>query len=220
MSIQISAQRVKELRSQTGAGMMACKKALQESNGDMKAAMENLRKKGLASADKKLSRITTEGIIESYIHAGSRIGVLVELNCETDFVARRLEFQRLAKDIAMQIVACPSVKYVSINHIDQDIIDNENRIEAGKEDLLNKPKNIKDRIVAGRLDKRLKEMSLMDQLFIKDQNISVEELIKQHVSLLGENIKVRRFTKFLLGEGLDKNTSNLIDEIEGIIQNI
>ena len=220
MSIQISAQCVKELRSQTGAGMMDCKKALQQSKGDIKLAIETLRKKGLASADKKSNRITAEGIVESYIHAGSRIGVLVELNCETDFVARRSEFHQLAKNIAMQIAACPSVQYVSIDQIDQKVIDTEKKIEEGKEDLKGKPKEIKDRIVTGRLDKRLKEMSLIDQMFIKNQDISIEELIKQHVSLLGENIKVRRFTKFLLGEGLDKKIDNFVYEVQEIIQNV
>lgn len=220
MSLQISAQRVKELRSQTGAGMMDCKKALQESEGDIKIAIENLRKKGLALADKKSGRVAVEGIIESYIHAGSKIGVLVEINCETDFVARRSEFHKLAKNIAMQIVACPSVQYVSVDEITQDVVDNEKRIEANKEDLKNKPQDIKDKIVVGRLEKRLKEMSLIDQLFIKDQNISVEELIKQHIALLGENIKVRRFTKFILGEGLPKKTDNFVSEVTEIIQNV
>ena len=219
MSIQISAQRVKELRNQTGAGMMDCKKALQESHGNIKIAIENLRKKGLASADKKSSRITAEGIIESYIHSGSRIGVLVELNCETDFVARRLEFHNLAKDIAMQIAACPSVQYISTSHIDQEIIDIEQSIESSKKDLSGKPQQIKDKIIAGRLEKRLKGISLIDQPFIKDESMSVEELIKQHVALLGENIQIRRFTKFLLGEGIEKKTNDFASEVAKIIQN-
>ena len=220
MSLQISAQRVKELRSQTGAGMIDCKKALKESKGDIKIAIENLRKKGLALADKKSGRIAVEGIVESYIHAGSKIGVLVEINCETDFVARHADFHKLAKNIAMQIAACPSVQYVSVDEISADIVDNEKRIEASKDDVKDKPENIKNKIVAGRLEKRLKEMSLIDQLFIKDQNISVEELIKQHIALLGENIKVRRFTKFILGEGLPKKTEDFVSEVTEIIQNV
>lgn len=220
MSIQISAQHVKELRNQTGAGMMDCKKALQDSQGDMQVAIETLRKKGLASADKKASRITAEGIIESYIHAGSRIGVLVELNCETDFVARRVEFHKLAKDIAMQIAACPSVDYVSIDDIDESIVLNETRIESDKEDLVNKPQSIKEKIVAGRIDKRLKEMSLMNQPFIKNQDLSVEQLVKQHIALLGENIKIRRFAKFLLGEGLEKRSNNFSSEVKEIVSKI
>ena len=220
MPIHVSAQHIKELRNQTGAGMMDCKKALQASDGNIKVAVETLRKKGLAFADKKSNRITAEGIVESYIHSGSKIGVLVEINCETDFVARRLEFQKLARDIAMQIVACPSVKYVSIEDIDQNVINYEYEIESSKEDLVNKPKEMKKKIVAGRLEKRLKEMALLEQLFIKNPDISVEELIKQHISLLGENIKVRRFTKFVLGDGVEKQSSNFALEVTEIIRNI
>lgn len=217
MSIKILAQHVKELRNQTGAGMMDCKKALEDSKGDIQIAIENLRKKGLASANKKFGRITTEGLIVSYIHSGSRIGVLVELNCETDFVARRVEFNTLAKDIAMQIAACPSVNYVSINEINENIIRNEKKIESSKEDVMNKPQVIKDKIVAGRIDKRLKEMSLMNQPFIKDQDLTIEDLVNQHIALLGENIKIRRFEKFILGEGLTKRSSNFATEVEQII---
>nr|YP_009295989.1 elongation factor Ts [Schizymenia dubyi]AOM64924.1 elongation factor Ts [Schizymenia dubyi] len=202
MSVQIPAQRVKELRIKTGAGMMDCKKALQASDGDMEIAIENLRKKGLASADKKSSRAATEGLIESYIHAGSRVGVLIELNCETDFVARRLEFQKLAKNIAMQIAACPQVYYVSIDDIPKNLIEKEKLIEFGKEDLSTKAENVKDKIIQGRINKRLQEMSLMNQSFIREPDISVEELVKQHIALLGENIKIRRFERFILGEGL------------------
>nr|YP_010904068.1 translation elongation factor Ts [Caulacanthus ustulatus]WCH57319.1 translation elongation factor Ts [Caulacanthus ustulatus] len=213
MSKQISAEYVKELRSKTGAGMMDCKKALQASGGDMELAVENLRKKGLALADKKSTRIATEGIIESYIHSGSRIGVLVEINCETDFVARRVEFQRLAKDIAMQIVACPSVSHVSLDSISQNTIDNEAKIESDKEDLINKPNNIRNKIIAGRMEKRLKEISLLNQPFIKNPDITIEELLKQHIALLGENIKIRRFEKFLLGEGLIKKVNDFHSSI-------
>lgn len=203
MNIQISSHFVKELRSKTGAGMMDCKKALQAADGDMVVAAETLRKKGLVSADKKSTRLALEGVIDSYIHTGSRIGVLIELNCETDFVARRIEFQQLARDLAMQIAACQNIFYVSINNIPQNIIDREIRIESAKEDIFNKSPEMKDQIVKGRVGKRLKEMSLMNQPFIKDQNISIEDLVKQHIALLGENIKVRRFQRFLLGETLD-----------------
>lgn len=156
--LALSAQIVKELREKTGAGMMDCKTALINSNGDMSKAVELLRQKGLASADKKSSRKTSEGLIESYIHTGGKIGVLLEVNCETDFVARRLEFQTLVKDIAMQIAASPSVEYISKEIIPQEVIDSEKRIENGKEDLKNKPENIKEKILIGRIDKRLKEM--------------------------------------------------------------
>nr|YP_009546301.1 elongation factor Ts [Gelidium gabrielsonii]AYO27649.1 elongation factor Ts [Gelidium gabrielsonii] len=218
MSIQISAQSVKELRNKTGAGMMDCKKALQDSDGNIPIAIENLRKKGLASADKKMSRIATEGIIESYIHAGSKIGVLVELNCETDFVARRIEFQKLSRDIAMQIVACPSVVYVNTNDIPKHIIDNETRIELGKEDINKKPKDIQEKIVDGRIEKRLKEMALFNQPFIRNTDITIEELIKNHISLLGENIQVRRFQKFILGEGIEKKEENFKSEVFGMLE--
>ena len=135
MCINVSAQNVKELRNRTGAGMMNCKKALQASNGDMAIAVEKLRQQGLASASKKSMRIATEGLIESYVHQGARIGVLLELNCETDFVSRHKEFRELARNIAMQIVACPDVQYISIQDIPKATIDNETRIELGKEDL-------------------------------------------------------------------------------------
>nr|YP_009565016.1 elongation factor Ts [Gelidium galapagense]QBA96367.1 elongation factor Ts [Gelidium galapagense] len=218
MSIRISAQSVKELRNKTGAGMMDCKKALQASDGNIPIAIENLRKKGLASADKKMSRIATEGIIESYIHAGSKIGVLIELNCETDFVARRVEFQKLSRDIAMQIAACPSVVYVNTNDIPKHIIENETKIELGKEDISKKPKDIQEKIVDGRIEKRLKEMALFNQPFIRNTDITIEELVKNHISLLGENIQVRRFQKFILGEGMEKKEDNFKNEVSDMLE--
>jgi elongation factor Ts len=200
MSIEISSKLVKELREKTGAGMMNCKKALQETEGNFEKAVESLRQKGLASADKKADRKASEGIIESYIHTGAKLGVLVEVNCETDFVARRTEFQELTKNIAMQIAACPSINYVSLNHIPSEVIEKERFIESGKEDLINKPVEIKEKILDGRVQKILKMQSLLDQPFIKDPNITIDELIKQKISLLGENIKISRFTRFQLGE--------------------
>lgn len=193
---KISAESIKELRSKTGAGMMDCKKALEESEGQIDLAIETLRKKGLALADKKSNRVATEGIIESYIHAGSRIGVLIELNCETDFVARQPEFYKLAKDIAMQLAACQSVDYVSIDDIPQEVLLYEKSIELQKEDLIQKLPEIKEKIVEGRIQKRLKDLCLINQLFIRNPEITVEELVKQHIVLLGENIKVRRFKDF------------------------
>ena len=200
MSIEISSKLVKELREKTGAGMMNCKKALQETQGNFEKAVESLRQKGLASADKKADRKASEGIIESYIHTGAKLGVLVEVNCETDFVARRTEFQELTKNIAMQIAACPSINYVSLSNIPTEVIEKERFIESGKEDLINKPVEIKEKILDGRVQKILKMQSLLDQPFIKDPNITIDELIKQKISLLGENIKVSRFTRFQLGE--------------------
>nr|QUE28229.1 tsf [Pseudoerythrocladia kornmannii] len=200
MALDISAQIVKELRDKTGAGMMDCKKALQSSEGDMEQAMEALRVKGLASANKKASRKAAEGLIESYIHTGNRIGVLVEVNCETDFVARRIEFQELVKDIAMQIAASPSVEYISTSDIADKVIEGEKQVESQKDDLVNKPDNIREKIVEGRIQKRLKEISLLDQNFIKNQDITIEELVKQSIALLGENIQIARFKRFTLGE--------------------
>ena len=210
---EISAKIVKELREQTGAGMMDCKKALKESKGDITKAKEWLRKKGITSAEKKQGRIAAEGLIDSYIHTGGRIGVLVEVNCETDFVARRQEFQSLVRDIAMQIAACPNVEYVNAEDIPQEMLQKEKEIEMGREDLAKKPDNIKEKIVQGRIDKRLKELSLLDQPYIKDQSITVEELVKQTIAQLGENIQVRRFSRFVLGEGIEKEETNLAEEV-------
>ena len=209
----ISVDNIKELRLKTGAGMMDCKKALEASEGRIDIAIENLRKKGLASAEKKATRIATEGLIESYIHTGSRIGVLVELNCETDFVARQQKFQNLAKDIAMQLAACQSVEYISIDQIPTMVIENERNIESMKEDILSKPLDKRDKIVEGRVQKRLKELSLVNQQFIRNTDISVEELVKQYIALWGENIKIRRFERFLLGEGLEKKSDRFVDEV-------
>lgn len=212
-------EKIKELRVKTGAGITACKKALEDSQGEINLAIDNLRKKGLASADKKSSRIAAEGLIESYIHLGSKIGVLVELNCETDFVAKHIKFKELAKNIAMQIAASPNVQFVSTKSIPEDVVNHEMNIESLKDDLINKPEEIKQKILAGRIEKRLKELSLIDQIFIKDSSLSIEELVKQHISLLGENIKIRRFEKFILGDGLEKRKDNLANEVYQIIQN-
>lgn len=210
---EISAKLVKELREKTGAGMMDCKKALLENAGDMTKAVEWLRQKGITSAEKKAGRTTAEGLVESYIHTGGRIGVLVEVNCETDFVARREEFQSLVRNVAMQIAACPNVEYVTVENIPPAIAQKEKEIEMGRDDLANKPENIKEKIVQGRIEKRLKEMALLEQPYIRDQSITVEELIKQTISQLGENIQVRRFVRFLLGEGIEKEESNFADEV-------
>lgn len=304
----ISAQVVKELRERTGAGMMDCKKALKENDGDMTKATEWLRQKGITSADKKAGRVAAEGLVGSYIKPGGQVGVLVEVNCETDFVARREEFQKLVqniamqaaessdvqslmtqqyinnqditveefiketiaqigeniqvrrsarfmldqgvaglvgsyihtggrvgvlvevncdteavaqgeefqtlvRNIAMQVAACPNVEYVEIDEIPAEIAQKEKDIEMGRDDLAKKPDNIKEKIVQGRIEKRLKEMTLIDQPFIRDQSITVEELIKQNVVTLGENIQVRRFVRFVLGEGIEKQESNFAEEV-------
>ncbi len=209
----ISAKVVKELREKTGAGMMDCKKALTENDGDMTKAIEWLRQKGTISADKKQGRVAAEGLVESYIHTGGRIGVLVEVNCETDFVARREEFQQLVKNVAMQIAACPNVEFVKVEDIPESTVTKEKEIEMGRDDLDGKPDNIKEKIVSGRIDKRLNEISLLPQPYIRDQSITVDELVKQSIAQLGENIQIRRFVRFVLGEGIEKKESNFADEV-------
>lgn len=209
----IPAKVVKELREKTGAGMMDCKKALTENDGDTTKAIEWLRQKGTISADKKQGRVAAEGLVESYIHTGGRIGVLVEVNCETDFVARREEFQELVKNIAMQIAACPNVEFVKVEDIPESTVEKEKEIEMGRDDLDGKPDNIKEKIVSGRIGKRLNEISLLPQPYIRDQSITVEELVKQSIAQLGENIQIRRFVRFVLGEGIEKEESNFADEV-------
>lgn len=210
---EISAKSVKELREKTGAGMMDCKKALQETQSDMTKAVEYLRQKGLASAGKKSGRIAAEGLVDSYIHTGGRIGVLVEVNCETDFVARNEVFKGLVQDIAKQVAACPNVEYVQVSDISPEIVEREKAIALGSDALKGKPEAVKEKIVQGKVDKTLREMCLMDQPFIRDQSITVEELVKQAVAQLGENIQVRRFSRFVLGEGIEKVQSNLAEEV-------
>ncbi len=210
---QISAKLVKDLRTQSGAGMMDCKKALTETDGDITKAMEWLRQKGIASAGKKQSRVAAEGLVDSYIHTGGRIGVLVEVNCETDFVARGDQFKELVRDIAMQIAACPNVEYIKVEDIPQAVAAKEKEIEMGRDDLAGKPDNIKEKIVEGRIGKRLKELALLDQPYIKDQSITVAELVTNTVAKLGENIQVRRFNRFVLGEGIEKKETNFADEV-------
>ncbi|GAB4196433.1 MAG: translation elongation factor Ts [Coleofasciculaceae cyanobacterium] len=305
---EISAKLVKELRDKTGAGMMDCKKALKENDGDIAKATEWLRQKGIASAGKKEQRVaaeglvnsyiqpegqvgvlvevncqtdfvarneafqslvqnitrqaieaqdvqslmtqpyiddpsipveeavkqaiaqigeniqvrrferyaledSTQGIVDSYIHTGGRVGVLVEVNCQSEAVAKNEQFKSLARNIAMQVAACPNVEYVKVDDIPQDISDKEKEIEMGRDDLAGKPDNIKEKIVQGRIVKRLQEMTLMDQPYIRDQSISVEELVKQHISQLGEDIQVIRFTRYVLGEGIEKEESNFAEEV-------
>jgi elongation factor Ts len=305
---EITAKMVQELRRNTGAGMMDCKKALGETEGDLTKASEWLRQKGMVAAGKKSDRVTAEGLVDNFIQADGKTGVLVEVNCQTDFVARndafkdlvqslasqaitagtvealldqpyaadssikvseaivqsiakigenlnvrRLanytvaagtegavdcyihtggrvgvlvelgcasatvagneDFKVLARNLAMQVAACPNVEYINVSDIPEAIASKEKEIEMGRDDLANKPDNIKEKIVQGRIDKRLKEMTLVDQPYIKDQNISVAELIGQTVKQLGEDVTVRRFTRFILGEGIEKVESNFADEV-------
>ncbi|MBD2777625.1 translation elongation factor Ts [Iningainema tapete] len=305
---EISAKIVQELRQKTGVGMMDCKKALKENEGDIEKSIEWLRKKGIAKADKGAGRIAAEGLVDNYIQPGGQVGVLIEVNCQTDFVARNdafkalvqnlarqaatvdsveslltqpyienesvtvdlfikqtiaqlgeniqvrrfvkfalpegtqgvvdsyihtggrvgvlvelnsqsesvaasEQFQTLSRNVAMQIAACPNVEYVSVDEIPAEIAQKEKDIEMGRDDLGNKPQNVKEKIVQGRIDKRLKEMTLLDQPYIRDQSTTVEELVKQSVSQLGENIQIRRFVRYILGEGIEKQESNFADEV-------
>ena len=215
----ITAKLVKDLRDKTGAGMMDCKKALNETEGNVDKAIEWLRQKGIASAEKKSGRVAAEGSIGSYIHTGSRVGVLIEINCETDFVARGDIFQSLLKDVSMQVAACPNVEYVSTDEIPRDVVEKEKQIEMGRDDLSGKPEQIKEKIVEGRIAKRLNELVLLSQPYIKDSSLTVEDLVKQAAAKIGENIKVRRFTRYTLGEGIEKNQIDFAEEVASMQSN-
>jgi elongation factor Ts len=200
MKTEINAQTVKKLREETGAGMMNCKKALEQNDGDYEKAIEYLRLKGMATADKKASRNTNEGLIYSYIHTGSKLGILLEVNCETDFVARREEFSDLAKNLAMQIASNPEITVVSLENISDSTKEAVRKFESAKDDLKNKPEEIRNKIVDGRVEKSLKKQVLLEQEYIRDPNITVNEYIKQVIGLIGENIRVARFIRYVLGE--------------------
>ena len=215
---EITAKLVKDLRDKTGAGMMDCKKALSESAGDMTKAAEWLRQKGIATAEKKSGRTAAEGSVGSYIHTGARVGVLVEVNCETDFVARGELFQELVRNVAMQIAACPNVEYVSTDDIPPAVADREKAIEMGRDDLDGKPEAMKVKIVEGRIGKRLKELALLEQAFIRDNAITVGEMVKQAAGKTGENIQVRRFTRYTLGEGIEVQKSDFAAEVAAMTQ--
>lgn len=305
---EISAKIVQELRQKTGAGMMDCKKALQQTDADIEKAIEWLRQKGIAKAEKGAGRIAAEGLVDNYIQPDGQVGVVIEVNCQTDFVARNDSFkalvqnlakqaatadsveslltqpyiqdesikvedflkqtiaqlgeniqvrrfskfalaegthgvidsyihtggrvgvlveltsqsesatateqlQALARNVAMQIAACPNVEYVNVDEIPTDVVQKEKDIEMGRDDLGNKPQNIKEKIVQGRIEKRLKEMTLLDQPYIRDQSITVEELIKQNAGQVGGTIQVRRFIRYVLGEGIEKQESNFAEEV-------
>ncbi|GAX79678.1 hypothetical protein CEUSTIGMA_g7119.t1 [Chlamydomonas eustigma] len=212
-AVQVAATVVKELRDKTGAGMMDCKKALAENNGDMEASVEWLRKKGLAGADKKAGRLAVEGVVASYIHPGSRLGVLLEVNCETDFVAASDGFQSLVNGLAMQIAASPQVQYVSAEDIPAEVFAREKAIEMGREDLLNKPVAIRAKIAEGRVQKLAQEMALLPQPYLMDQTKTVEQAVKEAIATIGEKISVRRFEKFVLGEGIEKKVLDLAADV-------
>ncbi len=208
----VTASAVKELREKTGAGMLDCKKALTETNGDMAKAMEFLREQGLASAAKKAGRIAAEGVVESYIHGGGRIGVLVEVNCETDFVAKTDEFRALCRDVAMHIVASRP-EYLRREDIPDEVVKRET--EIFRQQTLNegKPANIVERIVAGKVDKFLREQCLLDQPFVKDPAVTVAQFVSGKIAKMGENISIRRYVRFEMGEGLEKRADDFVSEV-------
>ncbi|WP_019532566.1 translation elongation factor Ts [Paenibacillus ginsengihumi] len=208
----VSAALVKELREKTGAGMLDCKKALEEANGDIAKASELLREKGLAAAANKAGRVATEGLVESYIHAGGRIGVLVEVNCETDFVAKTDQFREFVKDIAMQIAAANPL-YVRREEVPQEALDKEREILKNQALNEGKPAHIVEKMVEGRMGKYYEEVCLMEQSFIKDPDKTIETLLKEKVATIGENISIRRFVRFELGEGLEKKQENFAEEV-------
>lgn len=208
----ISAAMVKDLRERTGAGMMDCKKALAECECDMEKAIDFLREKGLAAAAKKEGRIAAEGTVEAYIHGGGRIGVLVEINCETDFVARGDEFKQFVKDIAMQIAAAKP-QYVTKEEVPDEVIEHEKQILKAQALNEGKPEKIIDKMVEGRIEKFYKEVCLMEQAFIKDPDIMVKDLLMQKIAKIGEKIAIRRFSRYELGEGIEKRQDNFVDEV-------
>jgi elongation factor Ts len=210
--MQITGAIVKELREKTGAGMMDCKKALIQTDGNVEKAIEYLREKGLASAAKKSGRIAAEGVVASYIHMGGKIGVLVEVNCETDFVAKNELFLSFVKDISMHIAAINPL-YLSKEEVPQDVIDKEKAIYKAQAVNEGKPENIAEKMVEGRLKKYFKEVCLLEQPFVKDSDKSVEDAVKEAISSIGENIKIRRFTRYQMGEGLEKRSDNFAEEV-------
>jgi len=195
----ISAENVRRLRELTGAGMMDCKRALQEAQGDLDRAMELLRERGQAGIEKRKGRAASNGVVESYVHGEGRIGVLVELNCETDFVGRTEEFKTLARELAMQ-VAAQAPRWVSRDEVPDDVVESEKKIYAERARQMGKPENVLDRIADGMLEAFFKETVLLDQPYIRDDSKQVEDLVKEIAAKVGENIVVRRFSRFQLGE--------------------
>lgn len=210
--MEITAGMVKELREMTGCGMMDCKKALTESNGDVQKAVEFLREKGLASAAKKAGRIAAEGIVESYIHGGGRIGVLVEVNIETDFAAKNPDFRAFVKDVAMQIAAS-SPLYVQREDVPAEVVEKEKEILKQQAMNEGKPANIAEKMVTGRVDKFFKQICLLEQPFIKDTDKTVQDIVNEKIAMIGEKISIRRFTRYEMGEGLTRKEENFAEEV-------
>lgn len=209
----IKAAVVKELREKTGAGMMDCKKALVESDGDFDKAVTLLREKGLSAAAKKTGRVTAEGLVDSYIHMGGKIGVLIEVNCESDFVAKNEDFKDFVRNLCMQIAAANPL-YISREEVSQEDMQKESEIYRNQALREGKPEKVVDKIVEGKLEKYYQETCLLEQQYIRDTDRKIIDLLKDQVAKLGENISVRRFSRFVMGEGLEKREDNLAAEVE------
>lgn len=210
--MSVTAAQVNELRKATGAGLMDCKKALMETGGDMEKSIDYLRKKGLAAASKKAGRVATEGIVGSYIHAGGKIGVLVEVNCETDFVAKNDNFQTFVKDIAMHIAAA-APQCVRREEVPVETLEREKEIYRAKARETGKPENIIEKIIEGQINKFYGEICLLEQPFVKDPDKTVQTYLNETIAAIGENISIRRFARFVLGEGLTKKESDFAAEV-------
>lgn len=210
--MEVTATLIKDLRERTGAGMSDCKKALVETDGDMEKAIDYLRAKGLSKAAKKAGREATEGSVVSYIHGGGRIGVLVEINCETDFVARNEDFQQFSRDVALQIAAM-NPQFVRKDEVNEDALSREREVLLTKAKESGKPEPVVQKMVEGQISKWIKEVCLLDQPFVKDPDKTIEQLQQDLIAKIGENIKIRRFTRFELGEGLEKKKSDFAAEV-------
>ena len=214
--MSITAAQVNELRKVTGAGLMDCKKALTETGGDHEKAIDYLRTKGLAAASKKAGRIATEGMVGSYIHAGGKIGVLVEVNCETDFVAKNENFQAFVKDVAMHIAAA-SPQFVRREEVSAELVEREKEIYRAKAKETGKPDNIIEKIVDGQVNKFYAEVCLLEQPYVKDSDKTVQTYLNETIATIGENMSIRRFTRFALGEGLAKKESDFAAEVAAAV---
>jgi elongation factor Ts len=210
--MMVTAAMVKELRERTGAGMLDCKKALEKTDGDIEKAIDLLREKGLAAAAKKAGRITAEGMVGSYIHMGGRIGVLIEVNCETDFVAKTEGFKEFVKNMAMQVAASKPL-YVSRDEVPGDVLEKEKQILRQQALNEGKPEKIVDKMVEGRIEKFFKETCLLEQPYIRDPEVSVQQVLTETIAKIGENISIRRFVRYEMGEGLQKKEENFAEEV-------
>ena len=217
--MSFTANDVKELREKTGVGMMDCKKALTEADGNMEKAIEILREKGMATAKKKESRIASEGVVDSYIHMGGKIGVLVEVNCETDFVARADNFKAFVHDIALQIAAA-NPQYVTEEEVPQEVLEHEKQILRVQALNEGKPEKIIDKMVEGRIKKYYQDFCLLDQTFVKNPDKTIQQYLNETVAAIGEKITIRRFVRFVMGEGLEKKADTFAEEIQKAVDSV